>query len=148
MHPMRLDLEPDRCRRTDGKKWRCSREAVKDQKYCDRHMHRGRNRSRKANENCTAGSNASIAAASSDGPASEVAGGINAATSSIAESGITQTRHIDEHAVASVSERKNDSRCESSAQMGERSALPPLTLPPPVHPMGAAQVEPSSGLNS
>ncbi|CAI7782756.1 unnamed protein product [Closterium sp. NIES-53] len=148
MHPMRLDLEPDRCRRTDGKKWRCSREAVKDQKYCDRHMHRGRNRSRKTNENCTAGSNASIAAASSDGPASEVAGGINAATSSIAESGITQTRHIDEHAVVSASEHKNDSRCESSAQMGERSALPPLTLPPPVHPMGAAQVEPSSGLNS
>ncbi|CAI5470552.1 unnamed protein product [Closterium sp. Yama58-4] len=147
MHPMRLDLEPDRCRRTDGKKWRCSREAVKDQKYCDRHMHRGRNRSRKTNENCTAGSNASIAAASSDGPASEVAGGINAATSSIAESAITQTRH-NEHAVVSASERKNDSRCESSAQMGERSALPPLTLPPPVHPMGAAQVEPSSGLNS
>ncbi|XP_074589755.1 growth-regulating factor 6-like [Curcuma longa] len=41
------DLEPGRCRRTDGKKWRCSRNAVADQKYCERHMNRGRHRSRK-----------------------------------------------------------------------------------------------------
>lgn len=33
--------EPGRCRRTDGKKWRCSRDVVPDQKYCVRHMHRG-----------------------------------------------------------------------------------------------------------
>ncbi|KAE8696377.1 Germin-like protein 1 [Hibiscus syriacus] len=39
--------EPRRCRRTDGKKWRCSKEAYPDSKYCERHMHRGRNRSRK-----------------------------------------------------------------------------------------------------
>ncbi|KAE8727884.1 Growth-regulating factor 7 [Hibiscus syriacus] len=38
---------PGRCRRTDGKKWRCSRDAVADQKYCERHMNRGRHRSRK-----------------------------------------------------------------------------------------------------
>ncbi|OIT37486.1 PREDICTED: growth-regulating factor 1-like [Nicotiana attenuata] len=41
------DPEPGRCRRTDGKKWRCSREAVPDQKYCERHINRGRHRSRK-----------------------------------------------------------------------------------------------------
>ena len=41
------DLEPGRCRRTDGKKWRCSRDAVAEQKYCERHMNRGRHRSRK-----------------------------------------------------------------------------------------------------
>ncbi|KAG6482763.1 growth-regulating factor 4-like [Zingiber officinale] len=41
------DPEPGRCRRTDGKKWRCSKDAHPDSKYCDRHMHRGRNRSRK-----------------------------------------------------------------------------------------------------
>ncbi|XP_058106974.1 growth-regulating factor 1-like [Magnolia sinica] len=41
------DPEPGRCRRTDGKKWRCSKEAYPDSKYCERHMHRGRNRSRK-----------------------------------------------------------------------------------------------------
>ncbi|KAJ8769292.1 hypothetical protein K2173_002496 [Erythroxylum novogranatense] len=41
------DPEPGRCRRTDGKKWRCSRDAVADQKYCERHINRGRHRSRK-----------------------------------------------------------------------------------------------------
>lgn len=41
------DPEPRRCRRTDGKKWRCSKDAAPDQKYCERHMHRGKPRSRK-----------------------------------------------------------------------------------------------------
>ncbi|KAJ7568758.1 hypothetical protein O6H91_01G046900 [Diphasiastrum complanatum] len=45
-----MDAEPGRCRRTDGKKWRCSRPVVQEQKYCERHMHRGRHRSRKAAE--------------------------------------------------------------------------------------------------
>ncbi|KAI3905877.1 hypothetical protein MKW92_002216 [Papaver armeniacum] len=36
-----------RCRRTDGKKWRCAKEVYHDSKYCEKHMHRGRNRSRK-----------------------------------------------------------------------------------------------------
>ncbi|CAL5015076.1 unnamed protein product [Urochloa decumbens] len=43
----KVDPEPGRCRRTDGKKWRCAKEAAPDSKYCERHMHRGRNRSRK-----------------------------------------------------------------------------------------------------
>ena len=42
-----VDPEPGRCRRTDGKKWRCSKEAYPDSKYCERHMHRGKSRSRK-----------------------------------------------------------------------------------------------------
>ncbi|PKA54211.1 Growth-regulating factor 12 [Apostasia shenzhenica] len=42
-----MEPEPGRCRRTDGKKWRCSRDVVPDHKYCERHVHRGRNRSRK-----------------------------------------------------------------------------------------------------
>ncbi|KAK4345781.1 hypothetical protein RND71_035957 [Anisodus tanguticus] len=42
-----MDPEPGRCRRTDGKKWRCSRDVVAGQKYCERHVHRGRSRSRK-----------------------------------------------------------------------------------------------------
>ncbi|XP_011034630.1 PREDICTED: growth-regulating factor 9 [Populus euphratica] len=42
-----MDPEPGRCRRTDGKKWRCSKDVVAGQKYCERHMHRGRQRSRK-----------------------------------------------------------------------------------------------------
>ncbi|AQK80036.1 putative growth-regulating factor 14 isoform X2 [Zea mays] len=52
----KLDPEPWRCRRTDGKKWRCSKEAHPDSKYCERHMHRGRNRSRKPVESKTASS--------------------------------------------------------------------------------------------
>jgi hypothetical protein len=41
------DPEPGRCRRVDGKKWRCSKEAYPGSKYCEKHMHRGKNRSRK-----------------------------------------------------------------------------------------------------
>ncbi|KAM7499823.1 hypothetical protein LguiA_024237 [Lonicera macranthoides] len=41
------DPEPGRCKRTDGKKWRCSRDVAPHQKYCERHMNRGRPRSRK-----------------------------------------------------------------------------------------------------
>ncbi|CAI9115985.1 OLC1v1017021C2 [Oldenlandia corymbosa var. corymbosa] len=54
------DPEPGRCRRTDGKKWRCSRDAVADQKYCERHMNRGRHRSRKPVEGQTGHSVAGI----------------------------------------------------------------------------------------
>uniref|UniRef100_A0ACD6ACZ2 Uncharacterized protein n=1 Tax=Avena sativa TaxID=4498 RepID=A0ACD6ACZ2_AVESA len=50
----KLDPEPWRCRRTDGKKWRCAKEAHPDSKYCERHMHRGRNRSRKPVESKSA----------------------------------------------------------------------------------------------
>ncbi|KAM3270838.1 growth-regulating factor 4 [Capsicum chacoense] len=50
----KFDPEPGRCRRTDGKKWRCSKDAHPDSKYCERHMHRGRNRSRKPVESQTA----------------------------------------------------------------------------------------------
>ncbi|XP_058103847.1 growth-regulating factor 4-like [Magnolia sinica] len=49
----KVDPEPGRCRRTDGKKWRCSKDAYPDSKYCERHMHRGRNRSRKPVETQT-----------------------------------------------------------------------------------------------
>ncbi|GAB4858602.1 hypothetical protein Ancab_010076 [Ancistrocladus abbreviatus] len=41
------DAEPGRCKRTDGKKWRCSRDVAPNQKYCERHLNRGRPRSRK-----------------------------------------------------------------------------------------------------
>ncbi|WOG88529.1 hypothetical protein DCAR_0207764 [Daucus carota subsp. sativus] len=38
--------ETGRCRRTDGKTWRCLKDVVPDQKYCERHMHRGRSTKR------------------------------------------------------------------------------------------------------
>ncbi|KAF5734367.1 hypothetical protein HS088_TW16G00816 [Tripterygium wilfordii] len=43
----KADPEPWRCKRTDGKKWRCSRDVAPDQKYCERHCHKTRPRSRK-----------------------------------------------------------------------------------------------------
>ncbi|XP_022751753.1 growth-regulating factor 1 isoform X2 [Durio zibethinus] len=57
----KVDPEPRRCRRTDGKKWRCSKEAYPDSKYCERHMHRGKNRSRKPVEITTTTANPSTA---------------------------------------------------------------------------------------
>lgn len=61
------DPEPGRCRRTDGKKWRCSRDAVPDQKYCERHINRGRHRSRKPVEGRN-GHAVSVPASSKGGP--------------------------------------------------------------------------------
>ncbi|KAK9072940.1 hypothetical protein SSX86_009376 [Deinandra increscens subsp. villosa] len=42
-----MEAEPGRCKRTDGKKWRCGKQVVAGFKYCERHLHRGRSRSRK-----------------------------------------------------------------------------------------------------
>ncbi|KAK3182863.1 hypothetical protein Dsin_030149 [Dipteronia sinensis] len=50
----KIDPEPGRCRRTDGKKWRCSKDAHPDSKYCERHMNRSRYRSRKPVESQSA----------------------------------------------------------------------------------------------
>ncbi|KAK4839672.1 hypothetical protein QYF36_023887 [Acer negundo] len=61
----KADPEPGRCRRTDGKKWRCSKEAYPDSKYCERHMHRGRNRSRKPVEIISSSSSTSSSSSSS-----------------------------------------------------------------------------------
>ncbi|GMH23326.1 hypothetical protein Nepgr_025169 [Nepenthes gracilis] len=69
----KLDPEPGRCRRTDGKKWRCSKEAYPDSKYCERHMHRGKNRSRKpVEEVLTAAAAAAAAAAVGNHPPSTI----------------------------------------------------------------------------
>ena len=78
-----MDPEPGRCRRTDGKKWRCSRDAVPDQKYCERHINRGRHRSRKPVEgqnghNTNAAAAASAAAASTAAAVSKAAAGTSA----------------------------------------------------------------------
>ncbi|KAL2610539.1 hypothetical protein R1flu_029112 [Riccia fluitans] len=58
------DPEPGRCRRTDGKKWRCSRDVVPDQKYCERHMHRGRHRARKPTDGQTTSTSPAATASS------------------------------------------------------------------------------------
>ncbi|KAG8647083.1 growth-regulating factor 3 isoform X1 [Manihot esculenta] len=78
-----MDPEPGRCRRTDGKKWRCSRDVVAGQKYCERHVHRGRNRSRKPVEIPTPTS--STTTTTSVGIGGGVAGGtFNSTTSTVA----------------------------------------------------------------
>ncbi|KAE9601390.1 putative WRC domain, growth-regulating factor [Lupinus albus] len=43
---MMMGSGPNSCKRTNRKKWRCSRNVVPDQKYSERHMHRGFNHSR------------------------------------------------------------------------------------------------------
>ncbi|GFQ03301.1 growth-regulating factor 1 [Phtheirospermum japonicum] len=88
------DPEPGRCRRTDGKKWRCSRDAVPDQKYCERHINRGRHRSRKPVEGHNtvghANLNANVSSSSSkvppiptnnNAPSSSSSGPVNNASS-------------------------------------------------------------------
>ncbi|KAL9229853.1 hypothetical protein vseg_005275 [Gypsophila vaccaria] len=74
------DPEPGRCRRTDGKKWRCSRDAVPDQKYCERHINRGRHRSRKPVEGHTG-------QAASGASATKVVPAMSTAMSSLVTSG-------------------------------------------------------------
>ncbi|PIA31194.1 hypothetical protein AQUCO_05200053v1 [Aquilegia coerulea] len=72
----KVDPEPGRCRRTDGKKWRCSKDAYPDSKYCERHMHRGRNRSRKPVETQTmVQSSSTLTSLSTASGSSSVGGG-------------------------------------------------------------------------
>ncbi|EYU26082.1 hypothetical protein MIMGU_mgv1a016442mg [Erythranthe guttata] len=54
------DPEPWRCKRTDGKKWRCSRDVAPNQKYCERHAHKSRPRSRKHVETPSHNNNYSV----------------------------------------------------------------------------------------
>ncbi|KQK01641.1 growth-regulating factor 1 [Brachypodium distachyon] len=88
------DPEPGRCRRTDGKKWRCSKEAYPDSKYCEKHMHRGKNRSRKPVEMSLAtpppSSSSSLSASSSSTNASSA---INAATTTTTSSSPAPSYH-------------------------------------------------------
>ncbi|KAL8114279.1 growth-regulating factor 9-like [Apium graveolens] len=42
--------EPQRCKRTDGKRWRCSKEAMPQKKYCGSHINRGTKRCRSSSE--------------------------------------------------------------------------------------------------
>ncbi|KAG2325819.1 hypothetical protein Bca52824_008547 [Brassica carinata] len=89
-----VDPEPGRCKRTDGKKWRCSRDVVGSYKYCDRHIHRGRNRSRKPGETTT---NATTNATSSFVLGEEPGHGPNSLFSSSSSHSSTQHLHLNSH---------------------------------------------------
>lgn len=89
------DPEPGRCRRTDGKKWRCSRDAVADQKYCERHMNRGRHRSRKHVEGHTGHAAKAIPIIAPSQPASAVPSGGSSSSLAIAQQ---QTKSLQSNA--------------------------------------------------
>uniref|UniRef100_A0A0A9EC97 Growth-regulating factor n=1 Tax=Arundo donax TaxID=35708 RepID=A0A0A9EC97_ARUDO len=94
-YPGSADLEPGRCRRTDGKKWRCSRDAVADQKYCERHMNRGRHRSRKHVEgqpgHAAKAMSAAVAAAAAS--AATQPGALAASGAGVTAAGLTVNQH-------------------------------------------------------
>lgn len=89
------DLEPGRCRRTDGKKWRCSRDAVADQKYCERHMNRGRHRSRKHVEGQPghAAKAMSVAAVAAAAASATQPGALAASSAGATAAGLTVNQH-------------------------------------------------------
>ena len=97
----KIDPEPGRCRRTDGKKWRCSKEAYPDSKYCERHMHRGKNRSRKPVEvlksTTTPSSSTTNSNASSTQQAISSITKINSTLSPLASSETHQHHHYPQH---------------------------------------------------
>ncbi|KAI7737906.1 hypothetical protein M8C21_032170 [Ambrosia artemisiifolia] len=41
--------QSERCRRTDGKKWRCKKDVLPGLKYCVKHLHRGVKKDQKSN---------------------------------------------------------------------------------------------------
>ncbi|PIA27675.1 hypothetical protein AQUCO_07600086v1 [Aquilegia coerulea] len=93
----KVDPEPGRCRRTDGKKWRCSKEAYPDSKYCERHMHRGRNRSRKPVEvNTTSNSSLPLSSFTSRTPSSTITSNTNPSSYSLSSS-LTSDKSQQEH---------------------------------------------------
>nr|XP_018678237.1 PREDICTED: growth-regulating factor 6 isoform X3 [Musa acuminata subsp. malaccensis] len=109
------DPEPGRCRRTDGKKWRCSRDAVADQKYCERHMNRGRHRSRKHVEGHTGHAAKAMPAIASSQSASAVPDGTLSASLTISQhenkklqSNITDPHPVQLNGVLMSKEDRND----------------------------------------
>ncbi|KAK9697304.1 hypothetical protein RND81_08G028600 [Saponaria officinalis] len=92
----KIDPEPGRCRRTDGKKWRCSKEAYPDSKYCERHMHRGKNRSRKPVESpltntvtTNTNTNNNVTITSNNSPLSATTNSLNAASAAVSSTNLT-----------------------------------------------------------
>ncbi|XP_010472281.1 PREDICTED: growth-regulating factor 1 [Camelina sativa] len=114
-----MDPEPGRCRRTDGKKWRCSRDAVPDQKYCERHINRGRHRSRKPVEGQN-GHNTNAAAASA---AASTAAGVSkaAGTSAVAMRGLDNNNNSLAAAVITHHHANNNQSTDSLATRVQNS---------------------------
>ncbi|GER33715.1 growth-regulating factor 4 [Striga asiatica] len=103
-----MDPEPGRCRRTDGKKWRCSRDVVAGHKYCERHMHRGRNRSRKPVEAAAAGTGPYGGEARKGGCAAAAGEGSGAFTITAAASRSTDLLPLNQRYCDSIIETKGN----------------------------------------
>lgn len=106
------DPEPGRCRRTDGKKWRCSRDAVADQKYCERHLNRGRHRSRKHVEG-QSGHSAAAATTTTGKPMPTASSSVSASVVGLHGSGTSNSLGIAQHQ-PQLKDLKPDSSTPSS----------------------------------
>ena len=60
--------ESQRCKRTDGKRWQCSREAIPQEKYCGSHINRGSKRCRLSPEAATAAATLATLVTLKNGP--------------------------------------------------------------------------------
>ncbi|KAJ4962759.1 hypothetical protein NE237_022698 [Protea cynaroides] len=130
------DPEPGRCRRTDGKKWRCSRDAAADQKYCERHMNRGRHRSRKPVEGQTGhavsgSATTKVMPMASSSSASAVSGG--GATNSLAITQHPQIKNLEPRAATNPSGTPHINRAlPFKENLGDRMQDPQgLSMPSP-----------------
>ncbi|XP_010267409.1 PREDICTED: growth-regulating factor 7-like [Nelumbo nucifera] len=111
------DPEPGRCRRTDGKKWRCSRDVAPDQKYCERHMHRGRPRSRKPVEQQPESNNLNTRS-----PASACLSNLTANTNNNPESSLFLSK-VSPFQINISSSSNKDPRCAEWMAKGEAVSL-------------------------
>ncbi|XP_073005722.1 growth-regulating factor 7-like isoform X1 [Typha latifolia] len=132
---MNTDPEPGRCRRTDGKKWRCSRDAVADQKYCERHMNRNRHRSRKPVEGQTGHARKAVPAIANLPSASIVSGSRSSSISTIHQKNNLQPdiissphRYLNWKQISEENMKRNVKDFEESRKLNSVSLKPVDTL--------------------
>ncbi|EFJ26904.1 hypothetical protein SELMODRAFT_412762 [Selaginella moellendorffii] len=121
VHTNHLDAEPGRCRRTDGKKWRCARPIVPDQKYCERHINRGRHK-KKSSAATAAAVAAAAAATTGGGGMGRVSSTTSTSTSTSSTSGIIASSHGGEHHPGELSTAFEISNASSSMFHHHRSS--------------------------
>lgn len=117
-----MDTEPGRCRRTDGKKWRCKKKTVPDQKYCEQHMHRGRQRSRKLVEAYGVSSSSAI-------HSKNLKGGLENSVLNLSASRSTNFRHCTPSPTSSYDESKRRVSCNTVSSITSNTASGTITVP-------------------
>ncbi|XP_065848127.1 growth-regulating factor 1-like [Euphorbia lathyris] len=114
------DPEPGRCRRTDGKKWRCSRDAVADQKYCERHMNRGRHRSRKHVEGQSGHSSAAATSSITSKPMLTASSTSSVSASAVGLHGSSASKSL---AIAQNQQQLKNLQSENSSNLSAATSL-------------------------